>query len=90
MQCLTFQRLCPNGGILGLEGMPNIRLQLECAGLLQAAFGRNLLSVTSFFTYVGLGLGFLGSGLALPFGLYILLLQRDPEKYIQVSLRPSL
>ena len=52
---------------------------------MQAAFGRNLLGLTSFLTYVGLGLGFLGSGLALPFGIFVLLCQRDPEKYLQVS-----
>ena len=38
----------------------------------------------SFFTYVGLGLGFLGSSLALPFGLYVLICQRTSEKYVQV------
>jgi hypothetical protein len=44
--------------------------------------------VTSFFTYVGLALGLLGSTLALPFGLYVLIVQREPEKFIrdQVSL----
>lgn len=50
----------------------------------QAAYGRNYLGVTSFFMYLGLGLGFLGSGLALPFGLFVLLCQRDPEKNLQV------
>ena len=53
----------------------------------QAAFGKNLLGITSFLTYVGLGLGFLGSGLALPFGIFVLLCQRDPEKNLQVCLR---
>jgi hypothetical protein len=56
--------------------------------LLQAAFGRNLLSLTSFFTYVGLGLGFLGSSLALPFGVFVLICQRSPEKNLQVSTFP--
>jgi len=51
---------------------------------LQAAFGRNLLSLSSFFTYVGLGLGFLGSSLALPFGVFVLICQRNPEKNLQV------
>ena len=51
----------------------------------QGAFGRQALGVTSFFTYVGLGLGFLGSALALPFGLYILILQREPESTLQDS-----
>lgn len=55
------------------------------SGGVQAAFGRNFLGVTSFFTYLGLGLGFLGGGLALPFGIFVLLCQREPEKYLQVS-----
>jgi hypothetical protein len=50
---------------------------------LQAAYGKNALALTSFFTYVGLGLGLLGSSLALPFGLYVLICQRASEKYIQ-------
>lgn len=52
--------------------------------LLQAAYGQSTLTITSFFTYVGLGLGFLGSSLALPFGLYVLICQRTTEKYVQV------
>ncbi len=52
---------------------------------MQATFGQKALSITSFFTYVGLGLGFLGSNLALPFGLFVLLCQRDPENNVQVS-----
>ncbi len=50
---------------------------------MQAAYGKNALALTSFFTYVGLGLGLLGSSLALPFGLYVLICQRTSEKYIQ-------
>lgn len=42
----------------------------------QAAFGRNALAVSSLLSYVGLGLGLLGSSLALPFGLYVLICQR--------------
>lgn len=53
------------------------------ASVLQAAYGKNALALTSFFTYVGLGLGLLGSSLALPFGLYVLICQRASEKYIQ-------
>eukprot|EP00891_Asterochloris_glomerata_P002358 jgi/Astpho2/2358/e_gw1.00044.126.1_t len=53
--------------------------------MVQATFGQKALSITSFFTYVGLGLGFLGSNLALPFGLFVLLCQRDPENNVQVS-----
>lgn len=44
-----------------------------------AAFGGTALAVTSFLTYVGLALGLLGSALALPFGLYVLICQREPE-----------
>lgn len=43
---------------------------------LQSAFGRNALAVSSLLCYVGLGLGLLGSSLALPFGLYVLICQR--------------
>jgi hypothetical protein len=43
------------------------------------------LSGTSFITFLGLALGFLGGELALPFGLYVLLLQRTAEQYIQDS-----
>ena len=59
----------------------------HCCTALQATFGQKALSITSFFTYVGLGLGFLGSNLALPFGLFVLLCQRDPENNVQVSAR---
>ena len=45
----------------------------------QASFGRGWLATSSFLTYVGLGLGFLGSSLALPFGLYVLIVQRQSE-----------
>lgn len=50
----------------------------------QAAYGRQALALSSFFTYVGLGLGLLGSSLALPFGLYVIICQRTAEKFIQV------
>ena len=39
--------------------------------------------MSSLLCYVGLGLGLLGSALALPFGLYILICQRTSERYIQ-------
>lgn len=48
-----------------------------------SAFGRNALAVSSLLSYVGLGLGLLGSSLALPFGLYVLICQRTAEQYIQ-------
>ena len=56
---------------------------------LQAAYGRSVLSAASFFTYVGLGLGFLASSLSLPFGLFVFICQRNSEKYIQVGLCSS-
>ncbi|KAK9813352.1 hypothetical protein WJX73_001749 [Symbiochloris irregularis] len=56
---------------------------LDGGRMVQAAFGRQSLSISSFFVYVALGLGLLGSSLALPFGLYVLLFQRIPEKGIQ-------
>jgi hypothetical protein len=37
--------------------------------MVQATYGRGALSLSSFFTYLGLGLGLLGSSLALPYGL---------------------
>jgi len=58
---------------------------LDGGRIVQAAFGRGALSATSFITYLGLALGLLGGPLALPFGLYVLVLQRPPEKYIQDS-----
>lgn len=56
---------------------------LDGGRMMQAAFGRPALNITSLFSYLGLALGLLGSSLSLPFGLYILFLQRDPEKYVQ-------
>ena len=48
-----------------------------------SAFGRRPLNVSAIFTYAGLGLGLIGGSLALPFGLYILICEREPETYIQ-------
>ena len=42
------------------------------------------MAATSFFVYVGLGLGFLASTLSLPFGVFVLICQREPLRYIQV------
>ena len=64
-------------------------LYLICGHTLhQAAFGRGSLSFSGFFTYVGLGLGFLGSSLSLPYGIYVLICQRNAERYIQDNLSP--
>lgn len=56
---------------------------------MQAAFGKGALNVASLLTYIGLGLGLLGSSLAVPFGLFVLVFQRDQEKYIQVGAQPA-
>lgn len=62
---------------------------LDGGKMTQAAYGQSTLTISSFFTYVGLGLGFLGSSLALPFGLYVLICQRTPEKYVQDKITPA-
>ena len=56
---------------------------LDGGRMTQAAFGNQALSLSSFFTYVGLGLGLLGSSLSLPFGLYVLICQRSAERYVK-------
>lgn len=61
---------------------------LDGGRMVQAAFGTQALSLSAFFTYVGLGLGLLGSSLSLPFGLYVLICQRSAEKYIQDNVSP--
>lgn len=53
---------------------------LDGGRAMQAAFGKRSLNVSGFFTYLMLGLGLLGGDLSLPWGLYILILQRDQEK----------
>lgn len=62
---------------------------LDGGRLMQAAYGRQALALSSFFTYVGLGLGFLGSSLSLPFGLYVIICQRTAERYIQDNVSPT-
>lgn len=70
---------------LPAQGNSDVQLKqrtLMC--VLQAAFGRRALGISSFFVYVALGLGLLGSSLALPFGLYVFICQRSPETCVQV------
>lgn len=62
---------------------------LDGGRMVQAAYGRQALALSSFFCYVGLGLGFLGGTLALPFGLYVLICQRSAEQYIQDNVTPA-
>jgi len=52
-----------------------------------AAYGKTPLAFTSFVTYIGLGLGILGGSLSLPFGLYVLICQRESERNIQDEVR---
>lgn len=56
--------------------------------MVQAAYGKSTLALTSFFTYVGLGLGLLGSSLSLPYGLYVIICQRTAEKYVADNVTP--
>lgn len=81
----------PVGSIDGGR-MMQVRMCEYCSALVifivQAAFGRGSLSFSGFFTYVGLGLGFLGSSLSLPYGIYVLICQRNAERYIQDNLSP--
>ncbi|CAG9463210.1 unnamed protein product [Pedinophyceae sp. YPF-701] len=54
-----------------------------------SSLGRPGLNLTSFATYVGLALGILGSSLALPFGLYVIFLQREPERNVRDQVSPA-
>ncbi|KAI5065083.1 hypothetical protein GOP47_0019778 [Adiantum capillus-veneris] len=53
---------------------------LDGGRAMQAAFGKSALTGFALGTYLLLGLGVLGGPLSLPWGLYILICQRDPEK----------
>lgn len=53
---------------------------LDGGRLMQAAFGKSALTGFALGTYLLLGLGVLGGPLSLPWGLYILICQREPEK----------
>lgn len=61
---------------------------LDGGRLMQSAYGQRTLNITSLFTYAGLGLGLLGSSLSLPFGLYVLICQRNAEQYVQDTVTP--
>lgn len=53
---------------------------LDGGRAVQGAFGKNVLVTFGLSTYVMLGLRVLGGPLALPWGLYVLICQRTPEK----------
>lgn len=53
---------------------------LDGGRAVQGAFGKNAITAFSLATYTMLGLGVLGGPLSLPWGLYVLICQRTPEK----------
>ncbi|XP_027068572.2 probable zinc metalloprotease EGY1, chloroplastic isoform X1 [Coffea arabica] len=53
---------------------------LDGGRAVQGAFGKNALVAFGLATYTLLGLGVLGGPLSLPWGLYVLICQRTPEK----------
>ncbi|KAL0404648.1 UNVERIFIED_CONTAM: putative zinc metalloprotease EGY1, chloroplastic [Sesamum radiatum] len=53
---------------------------LDGGRAMQGAFGKNALVASGLATYTLLGLGVLGGPLSLPWGLYVLICQRAPEK----------
>ncbi|KAL0334404.1 UNVERIFIED_CONTAM: putative zinc metalloprotease EGY1, chloroplastic [Sesamum angustifolium] len=53
---------------------------LDGGRAMQGAFGKNTLIASGLATYTLLGLGVLGGPLSLPWGLYVLICQRDPEE----------
>lgn len=53
---------------------------LDGGRAVQGAFGKDALMGFGFTTYALLGLGALGGPLSLPWGLYVLICQRTPEK----------
>ncbi|KAL8460157.1 hypothetical protein ACS0TY_031895 [Phlomoides rotata] len=53
---------------------------LDGGRAVQGAFGKNALVASGLATYALLGLGVLGGPLSLPWGLYVLICQRTPEK----------
>eukprot|EP00798_Chlamydomonas_sp_ICE-L_P007411 gene7411-539_t len=62
---------------------------LDGGRMMQGAFGKRTLGMTAFVSYLALGLGLLGGPLALPFGLYVVLCQRTPERYIKDNVAPA-
>ena len=56
---------------------------LDGGRMMLSAFGRNPLNVTSILTYLGLALSVIGGPMSLPFGLFVIFAQRDPEFYVQ-------
>ncbi|GMH38440.1 hypothetical protein BSKO_06324 [Bryopsis sp. KO-2023] len=61
---------------------------LDGGRLMLSAYGQKPLTASAIFAYAGLGLGLLGSSLALPFGLFVLICQRDSEQYLRDQVTP--
>lgn len=61
---------------------------LDGGRLMLSAYGQRPLTASAIFAYAGLGLGLLGSSLALPFGLFVLICQRDPERLYRDQVTP--
>lgn len=57
--------------------------------MVRSTYGPMAHRLTSVLTYIGLALGFIGGALSLPFGLYVLLAQREPERYLLDQVCPS-
>lgn len=55
---------------------------LDGGRMVRSSYGPVAHRLTSVLTYIGLALGFIGGSLSLPFGLYVLLAQREPERYL--------
>lgn len=71
------------GGWCGLTTTAFNMLPIGCLDggrAVQGAFGKNALFAFGLATYLMLGLGVLGGPLSLPWGLYVLICQRTPEK----------
>ncbi|KAG0565024.1 hypothetical protein KC19_8G157100, partial [Ceratodon purpureus] len=53
---------------------------LDGGRAMRAAFGKTTLTISGVLTYASLVLGLLGGPLSVPWGFYVLILQRQPEK----------
>lgn len=62
---------------------------LDGGRMVRSAYGPMAHRLTSVITYVGLALGFIGGALSLPFGLFVLLAQREPERYLLDQVTPT-
>ncbi len=53
------------------------------------AMGAHMYVCVCVSSQIGLGLGLLGSSLALPYGLYVIICQRTAEQYISDNVTPA-